>query len=73
MSGQSKKHSLLESIINILIGYGIGVTAQILIFPLFGIKATLGENLKIGALFTVVSLARSYCLRRFFNWLMIRG
>ena len=34
---------------------------------MFGLQATLGQNLAIGAIFTVVSLARSYVLRRVFE------
>ena len=40
---------------------------QILVFPLFGLMTTVAENLAIGAIFTVVSLARSYALRRTFE------
>lgn len=64
---QSKFHSFLESVANILVGFGIGVASQMFIFPFFGIHITLGENLLMGAFFTVVSLARSYVLRRVFN------
>lgn len=64
---QSRRASLLESAANIAIGYGVAVSAQAVIFPLFGIYVPLGDNLLIGALFTVVSLVRSYCLRRVFN------
>lgn len=73
MKGQSKKASLFESIANIVIGFGIAIAAQAVIFPLFGFNASAGQHLQIGALFTVVSLARSYLLRRLFNWLTVRG
>ena len=33
-------------------------------FDTFGLAATLGQNLAIGAIFTMISLARSYVLRR---------
>lgn len=64
---QTRIHSLVESFANVLIGYWISVLAQMLIFPLFGMKTSLGINLKIGLLFTVVSIVRSYVLRRMFN------
>lgn len=64
---QSRKHSLLESVVNVLIGYGISVAAQVVVFPLFGLHASLSDNLLIGVVFTVISLARSYALRRLFN------
>lgn len=73
MTGQTRKHSALEAVLNVLIGYGIAIAAQLVIFPLFGGHFTFGENLKIGALFTVVSLVRSYLLRRLFNRIMVRG
>ena len=63
---QSRTMSLVESIANVLAGFGVAVATQIAIFPLFGLRTTLAENLAMGAIFTVVSIARSYCLRRAF-------
>ena len=67
MTGQSRRMSAVEAVANVLIGYGVAVLAQLAIFPLFGIAVSLGDNLAIGAAFTVVSLARSYAVRRLFN------
>ena len=64
---QSRKHSAIESVANVAIGYGIAVLAQIVIFPVFNIHIPLSDNLLIGVFFTIVSLIRSYCLRRLFN------
>lgn len=64
---QSRLGSMLEALANVAIGYGVAVAAQVAIFPLFGLHASLSDNLLIGALFTVVSLVRSYVLRRLFN------
>lgn len=64
---QSKRMSLIESITNVLIGYGVAVISQMAIFPLFGIRTSIKDNLLIGLWFTAVSLARSYILRRVFN------
>ena len=64
---QSRTMSLVESIANVLAGFGVAVATQIAIFPLFGLRTTLPENLAMGAIFTVVSIARSYCLRRVFE------
>ena len=64
---QTRAHSLLESIINILIGYSVAILSQIAIFPLFGIYVSLLDNLAIGLWFTAISLARSYVLRRLFT------
>lgn len=62
--GQSHTVSLVESVANVVVGYGVAVATQILIFPTFGLHTTLAQNLKTGAVFTVVSIARSFALRR---------
>ncbi|MCE8512281.1 hypothetical protein KBY22_06225 [Ruegeria pomeroyi] len=59
--------SLVEAIANVVIGYGIAVVTQILIFPHFGLHTTLAQNLSMGGIFTVVSIARSFALRRLFE------
>ncbi len=64
---QSKKHSLIESITNIAIGYSVALLTQIIVFPLVGVEASIKQNLVIGVYFTVVSLIRSYVVRRFFT------
>lgn len=64
---QSRTMSAIESVANVAVGYGVAVATQAAVFPLFGIHATAADHLAIGAIFTVVSLARSYLLRRIFN------
>jgi hypothetical protein len=64
--------SLVEALSNVTVGFAVAVVTQIMVFPLFGIRATLSENLLLGAVFTVVSILRSYCLRRLFEKLRIR-
>ena len=64
---QSRVMSLVESVANVIVGYGVAVLTQILIFPIFGLHTTLAQNLKMGAVFTIVSLGRSYALRRLFE------
>lgn len=64
---QTKIGSLIESVINIIIGYTVALISQIIIFPLFDIKVSIGTNLWIGAWFTLISLIRSYVIRRWFN------
>ncbi len=66
---QSRLGSFLESLANVAIGYGVAVGAQLAIFPLFGVVIPLSSNLAIGIIFTLVSLVRSYLLRRLFNYL----
>ncbi len=69
---QSRLMSLVESLANVLVGYGVAVVTQIAVFPLFGLAVTISENLLIGLIFTVVSIVRSYTLRRGFEALRVR-
>lgn len=64
---QTKIQSLIESFINILIGYITAILSQLLIFPLFNINLPIQDNLLIGLYFTLISLVRSYVIRRYFN------
>jgi hypothetical protein len=69
---QSRRMSLVEAITNVLLGFGVALLTQIIVFPLFGFEVTLGENLAIGGLFTLASIARSYALRRVFEAIRAR-
>ena len=64
---QSRAMSLVEALTNVAVGYGIALATQIIVFRLFGLHATLAENMTMGAIFTLVSLVRSYSLRRVFE------
>lgn len=64
---QTKKQSLIESLTNVFIGYITALISQLLIFPLFNINVTIGDNLLIWLYFTLISLIRSYIVRRYFN------
>ena len=64
---QTKRQSLSESIVNVVVGYLIAVGSQVLIFPFFDIVVTIGDNLLIGLWFTMVSILRSYLIRRYYN------
>jgi len=69
---QSRLMCLVESLANVLVGYGVAVATQMAVFPLFGLTVTVTENLLIGLIFTVVSIVRSYALRRSFEALRVR-
>ena len=64
---QSRLMSLVEAVANVIVGYGVAVVTQILNFPIFGLQTTLGQNLAMGGIFTIVSLFRSFALRRLFE------
>ena len=72
---QSRWLSFVEAVTNIVVGYGLAVLTQIMVFPLFGLHASLSENLLIGCFFVGVSLIRSFAIRRLFNgaWMASPG
>lgn len=72
MTGQKRKHSFLEILISTVIGYFVALATQIAVFPHFGILVSHGQHLVISLIFTVVSVARGYLIRRFFNWLYFK-
>ena len=69
---QSRTMSLVESLANVAVGYGVAVITQMLVFPLFGLSTTLADNMAMGAIFTVVSILRSFTLRRVFEAIRMR-
>lgn len=64
---QTKLGSLIEVCINILIGFSINWVANLWILPLYGFNITGGQAFSMGLIFTVISVARGYCIRRWFN------
>lgn len=64
---QSKLRSWQEALINIFIGYGVNFVANLVVFPYFGYNISIHDNIMIGVIFTFISLARSYAIRRWMN------
>lgn len=64
---QTPRHSLIESITNTAVGFGVALGSQLIIFPLFGVNLPLSANFKIGLWFTLISILRGYVLRRIFT------
>ncbi len=69
---QSRLGSFVESWINVFIGYTINFIANLIIFPIFGWDISIQQNLILGAAYTVISVVRSYCIRRWFNGYIVR-
>ena len=65
--------SLVEAIANVAVGYGVAVATQLVVFPWFGLPARLDDALAIGVIFTLVSILRSFALRRMFEAIRIRS
>ena len=70
---QTRLMSFVESVANVIVGYGVAVATQILIFPIFGLHTTLVQNLQMGLIFTGVSIVRSFILRRLFEAIRVRN
>lgn len=71
--GQSKRASFAEAWANIAVGFSVNYAANLLIFPLFGFHISLQANFVMGLIYTLISLVRSYVLRRAFNWFHVRA
>jgi hypothetical protein len=65
--------SLVEAVTNVVVGFAIALLTQFIVFPLFNVEVTLGENLAIGSLFTLASICRSFVLRRVFEAIRVHG
>lgn len=64
---QSRRASLAEALANVLAGYLLALVTQRLAYPLFGIHTSLATDGAIALVFTLVSLGRSYVIRRLFE------
>jgi hypothetical protein len=70
---QSRAMSLIEAITNVAVGFLVALLTQIIVFPLFGLRVSPGDNLAIGGLFSLASVARSYAPRRVFEAIRMRS
>jgi hypothetical protein len=64
---QSRLMSLLEAMANIAVGLLLAVATQIVVFPILGLQASLGQNVMLSLVFTAISIARSFVIRRLFE------
>lgn len=69
---QKRTHSLLEAIGNTLLGLGISYGAAFIIYPIYGMEAPASVYLQVTLIYTVLSVARSYLVRRIGNWMQHR-
>ena len=64
---QTKKQSIIEVVTNTGIGFVISLIATFVVFPLLDIDSSIPKNVIITICFTVISIIRSYLVRRWFN------
>ena len=66
---QTRRQSLIETVVGTATGFVFSILLSIVVYPLFGHSFTLAQNAGITVIFTIASIARGYGVRRFFNWL----
>lgn len=71
INGQKKLHSFIEALFNTVFGFGISMVANLIVLPWFGFKVSVHDAFNIGVIFTIISIIRSYVLRRLFNRIML--
>ena len=64
---QTKRKSLIESVIQTIIGLGTSILIQVILYPMMGIPVTFSQNLVITLVFFTVSIVRGYFVRRIFE------
>jgi len=71
--GQSKKMSLLESLVSVIAGYIITVLIQYWVYPIFGISIPATEALIISLIIVLAAFAKNFSVRRLFNLIHVKG
>ena len=69
---QSRRMSFVEAVTNVTVGYALAVVTQIVVFPWFDLRPSVGETLALGGVFTGISSVRGYALRRLFEAIRAR-
>ena len=64
---QSKRHSAIESMTNVVVGLILSFLIQLWIYPLLNIEVSINQNIFITFVFFIVSFFRGYIIRRLFN------
>jgi hypothetical protein len=64
---QTRKQSAVETVAGVAIGFAVSLLASVIVFPMFGHSFTMSQNVGITIIFTVLSIARGYAVRRLFN------
>ena len=64
---QTRLMSLVETMTSVLVGLVISFLSQIVVFKIYDVHLSTQQNVEITLYFTIISILRSYALRRFFN------
>ena len=71
--GQSKKMSLLESLVSVVAGYIITVLIQYWVYPIFGISIPATEALLISLIIVLAAFVKNFSVRRLFNFIHLKN
>lgn len=64
---QTKKHSWWEALTNVAVGYISAIGLQMMIYPFYGIHLQISQQFSVAGVFLIISLLRSYLIRRLWN------
>ena len=64
---QSRLASLIESLTNVAIGMVVSLFGQIVVSHWYNLPLNVTQNMQIVLFFTVLSVLRSYVIRRWYN------
>ncbi len=64
---QSRRWSVVETCASTVIGFVVSLVLVSVVLPKFGYHSTPAHNFWITVIFTVASVVRGYCVRRFFE------
>ena len=67
MANQKHSHSIAESVANVAVGFWMAVLIQGFVLQSLNINLPMDVNVTVTTILTVVSVARSYVIRRIFN------
>lgn len=63
---QSRRASICEAATSTAIGCLINMVTNYVVLPHYGVRVSLVDNVALTAIYTAISFARSYGVRRFF-------
>lgn len=64
---QSRINALLESVVNVVVGFFISFVVNAIMLPLLGMTPSFNDNMILTGVFSVISIGRSYIIRRYFT------
>ncbi len=64
---QNKRKSLIETLVQTVLGLFVSFIIQIFIYPILDIPVTINQNIIITIVFFIASVLRGYLIRRIFN------